>query len=170
MDPVKELSLKEILNIDNAIKRIRDTKTADGMTIPGCTFPFKIMYQTGKIEGQIEGRVKAYNKAKEAKIKAKQVDKPTGEKDAEGKPIIAPWLDPKDSEKIGKELEKEIEKIDKELQLYPYSLKAFMEMEDDDYYKEANKNSPVPQEFFSLMGRMIVDDTADEQEKEEAKK
>jgi hypothetical protein len=175
---LKDLTLQEILDTNAAIKRVRDTRLSDGSTLPGCTFPFKIMYKNGKIEGQIKTRVKAFTDAKKEKIEKHQVDKETGEldkkgkikKDKAGKPLIGKWLDPKLSKKIEGELKKEVEAVESDIILQPYLLSWFLEMEEDEYYREANKNSPIPQEFFSLLGRMIIDDTNEKKEEEKKDK
>lgn len=182
MQEINDLTTQELININAALKRVRDkniNRMVEGEiaqeTLPGCTFPFRISYRNGKIEGKIEARLKTFFKKKEEMRKSIEVMKLSGKKDndgnlikgEDGKPEKLPFIDAKKARKAEKELMEVINEVEEGLTLHAYPLSWFLEMDKDDYYKEANKNSPVPQEFFSLMGRLIYDDT--EEAKEPAK-
>jgi len=151
MEKINDFTNIEILGINSAISSVRDQKMQNGSSVPGCAFPAKESFAIGKIEGQISSTIKNY----EARVQ--ELRKKLGWEDADH------VVTAKEVKIFNKETKELGEEVQSDLSLQPMALKAFLDMEKDEYFR---RGKPVPQEFFSGMGRLIVDDTEEEKTEE----
>jgi len=156
MSEIKDLTKEEMVEVDRAIKSVRakQVMTQQGPvdTAKGFTLPFKIMYTNSYNEQQLKAHIKAFNEASEAlRDKCKGKDE-----------VI-------DMVKFTKEMEKLMQEPAEGLVLRSINATQMMELEEDEYYKNINKDAGL-QEYVSLMGRLIIDDLSDNGEDKPKKK
>ena len=141
----KEFTYKQLLATDKGISRVRDKENMMGAIIPGCTFPSNIMFLNAYNQNFIKGLVKAIIEGAKPILDKFKDSKGEWKKDG-----LANFL---------KEEDEYLKKVEKGVALRTYSMKELSKI-DDEYYQKANENTPVPQEYISLLmeADLIEDD------------
>ena len=148
----------QVLAVNRAITRVRDKTNMMGQTIPGCNFHSSIMFlnawNQNHAKGEVEGIIDAM---KPIRKKNQEKDEKTWKKGG-----------------MQKFLDAEVEYLKQEaegIQFRTYSLKELSKCDTDEYLKKANAETPVPQEFYSLLmdAGLLIDDL-DKPKEEEPKK
>lgn len=154
MEKVK-YTKSQVLAVNRAIARVRDKQNMMGQTIPGCNFPSSIMFlnawNQNHAKGEVEGIFEAMKPIRKKYQDANEKWKKDGMK------------------KFLKEENEYLKGEAKGIELRPYSLKELSKCDTDEYLKKANAETPVPQEFYSLLmeAGILIDDL---EEKKEPKK
>ena len=158
---ITDLTIRQVIAANRAIRRVRDQNQGNGQAAPGVTFPTMIMFQNAWTQNEIKGCVEGYDESVKA-LRAR-FDKTKKEK---GKDVPIPWT-AKDMDEFNKALSKILDKPATGVALKSFSMSEFAEMDEDEYLKEANKEHPIPQEYFSLLmeAGLLEDDVTDKPKK-----
>lgn len=168
MEEAVKYTKSNVLAVNRAITRVRDKQNMMGQTIPGCSFPSSVMFLNAWNQNHAKGEVDGIIEAMKPVRKKNQDDKGQWIKkvqDEKGK-----WSKggmEKFAEAEATYLKKEAEGIE----FRPYSLKELSKCDTDEYLKKANAETPVPQEFYSLLmdAGLLIDDLDKKEPKKEKK-